>query len=163
MTLHDLQRGLNGFDIEKEIVEAIEFTGNEVANLVRGQMSIGITGEDKKIKNKYTRETEYSITFRPINFPTTWRQHRISKNLQVNFFDFRVTGEFTSQIHVTEVKPESFSIVSASIVKMENLVDMFGVEILKMTVESRNEYIRSSFFPELKYRIENKIGIKFGS
>lgn len=153
MSIFDFQKRINDFDMPQEVVQAIEFTGEEVAHLIRGQMSVGLTGNNRKIKNKYTNSTTYGVI---------WGEYRLGKNLQVEFFDLKVTGEFTSKIEVQSVTPESFVITSPSM-KTPDLVDMFGEAILKMTDESRAEFIRSSFFPELKYRIENKLGVKFGS
>ncbi len=152
MNIYDFQKNINSFDIEAEVVGTIETTGEEIAHLIRGQMSLGKSGNGKDITNRFTHKTDYSVY---------WGEYRMEKGLQVDHFDFRVTGEFTSKIEVISITPESFKVTSRSI-KTDDLEDMFGEEIMNMTDESRSIFIQTSFFPELKYRIENKLGVKFG-
>lgn len=151
MTIFELKDKVNEFDIEAETIATIQFTGNEIANLVRGQMSVGMTGAGKKIKNQFTRRTTYSLW---------WELERRKRGLQVAHFDFRVTGEFQSKIEVINVTIDNFTVTSKSI-KTFDLEMMFGREIMNMTPESRAEYIRTSFYPELQYRIQQKLGLNF--
>lgn len=151
MDLIEFNKSIQAFDIEKEIVESVELAGDEAAQLVRGQLSIGITGEDKKIKNVYTRRTTYSLW---------WELQRRKFGKQVEFFDLRYTGEFTSKIYVTAVTPTSFAISSRSL-KTPDLEAMFTRAILKMTPESRAIWERESFKPELAFRFKTKLGLNY--
>lgn len=151
MNIFDFQKNINAFDIEAEVVNTVETTGHDIARLIKTQLAFGITGENKPIRNKFTRRTSYSLW---------WGEYRTSLGLQTDFFDLKVTGEFTSKIGVFAVTPEDFAIYSTS-VKTYDLEKMFGESILNLTDDSRREYIDTAFFPELKYRIENKLGVKF--
>lgn len=152
MNIFDFQKKLNVFDIETEVVQTVQTTERDIVRLIKTQIAFGMRGDDKPIRNKYTRRTSYSIW---------WGDYRRALGLQTDFFDLKVTGEFTSKIGVFAVTPEEFNIYSRSL-KTLDLVDMFGEKIFNLTIDSRKEYIATSFFPELKHRIESKLNVKFG-
>lgn len=151
MTLHELQRRITGFSIEDEIVHTINATDADIARLIRVQMAFGQKGSGQ-IQNVFTRKYDYSLW---------WGEHRQSLGLQIDFFDFKVTGEFYKSIGVFKVSSVSYDIYARS-PKTSNLVKLFTENIFNLTDESADEYIREYFFPELKRRIENKLGKIFG-
>lgn len=152
MTLHELQRRLDTFNFPEIIVETINATDTAIARLVRTQMAFGFKGKGK-IQNVYTHKYDYSIW---------WGEHRKTLGLQIDFFDFKVTGEFYRSIGVFKVSSTSFDIYARSS-KTSNLVKLFTDNIFNLNDESMQEYINESFFPELQRRIENKLGKVFGS
>ncbi len=152
MTLHELQRRLSDFDIGEEIVNTVNATDNDIARLIRIQMAFGLKGTGK-IQNVFTRKYDYSLT---------WGEYRHTLGLQIDFFDFKVTGEFYKSIGIFKVSESSFDIYARSR-KTTNLVKLFTDNIFNLTDESADEYIVDYFFPELKRRIENKLGKVFGS
>ena len=80
----------------------------------------------------------------------------------IDFFDFKVTGEFYRSIGVFKVSSTNFDIYARSS-KTSNLVKLFTDNIFNLNDESMQEYINESFFPELQRRVENKLGKVFGS
>jgi hypothetical protein len=153
MTLHELQRRLDGFNLPEIIVETINATDTAIARLIRTQMAFGIKGSSGQIQNVFTKKYDYSLW---------WGDHRKTLGLQIDFFDFKVTGEFYRSIGVFKVSSTSFDIYARSS-KTSNLVKLFTDNIFNLTDDSLNEYIQDSFFPELQRRIENKLGKVFGS
>lgn len=152
MTLHELQRRLHAFDIGEQIVDTVNATDSTIAGLIRTQMAFGMKGSGK-IQNVFTRSYDYSLW---------WGDHRKTLGLQIDFFDFKVTGEFYKSIGVFKVTSSSFDIYARSS-KTTNLVKLFTDNIFNLSDESMDEYIKYSFYPELKRRIENKLGLKFGT
>lgn len=151
LTLHELRDRLTSFNIGEEIVNTILSTDKDVAKLIRIQMAFGLKGTGR-IKNVYTKRYDYSVL---------WGDYRKSLNLQIDHFDFKVTGEFWGSIGVFKVTQNGFEIYARS-VKTTNLVKLFTEDIFKMNDESLAEYTQLYFFPELQRRIESKLGLKFG-
>lgn len=152
MNIFDFQKRLNDFDIETEVVNTIYVTDRDIVRLIKTQMAFGQSGNNKPITNRYTHTTHYSVL---------WGEYRKTLGLQTDFYDLKVTGSFTSKIEVFSITPESFSIDSQDI-KTGDITDMFGKAIMNLNDESHTEYKQSSFYPELKRRIESKLGVKFG-
>jgi hypothetical protein len=152
MTLHEFQRRIHDFSIEDEIVNTVNATESTITGLIRTQMAFGLKGAGK-IKNVFTKKYDYSLW---------WGDHRQTLGLQIDFFDFKVTGEFYKSIGVFKVTSTSYEIYARS-VKTRNLVKLFTENIFNLNDDSLDEYIRDSFFPELKRRIEMKLGVGFGA
>jgi hypothetical protein len=147
MTLHEFSRRLSGFNFPETIVETINATDRDIVRLIRTQMAFGLKGSGK-IQNVYTHKYDYSLW---------WGDHRKTLGLQIDFFDFKVTGEFYRSIGVFKVSSTSFDIYARSS-KTSNLVKLFTDNIFNLNDESIQEYINENFFPELRRRIESKLG-----
>lgn len=152
MTLHELQRRLSGLNIGDEIVNTVNATEHDITRLIRTQMAFGFKGSGR-IQNRFTHKYDYSIW---------WGEHRHSLGLQIDFFDFKVTGEFYRSIGVFKITQSSFDIYARS-TKTSNLVKLFTDNIFNLNDESMDEYIRDSFYPELVRRIELHLGKVFGA
>lgn len=145
MTLHEMQRRLNRFDIQKEVGETIEETAESVADFNRKQLFAGI------------RATGTDIT--PAYAPLTILI-KDQKGQPTDRVTLKDTGQFYENIFV-DVNSETFDIDSSD-PKSDALQKKYGNKIFGLTPESRGEYVAYHFFPALKDRITRKLGFKFG-
>lgn len=153
MTLHDLQRRLSGFSLIEEIKQTILTVSDDILELNRQQLAVGLLATDEPIQNLKTGYLDYSIW---------WGRERRKKGLQTEFYDLKFTGNLYEQMNLVSVTDEEFVIYnSADTMKVKNLIYLFGKEIFGLTDESSNEFITDILFPELQYRIEQKLGISF--
>src|SRR5690242_10353599 len=103
MTIFELERRLDKFDIRAEIVEVIYDISPDIEALQRGQLSIGKLASGKPIKNIKTGSETYGVMCGEIRFQA---------GKQIDFFDLRFTGEFYASIKVSDVSAEDFKISS---------------------------------------------------
>lgn len=155
MTLHELDRRLQAFDLEREIVDIIEHAGPLLGDYVRGQLAAGYTAVGE-ITNRFTKRTTYSLW---------WEVERRKAGKQVDHFDLNFTGAFYRSIDVDNVTSEQYEIAAVGYDSQVvfDLTNMFGEEILQMGEENINDFVISYFHPELKRSIQMKVGLKFGS
>jgi hypothetical protein len=147
---------MQGFDIRKEVLEVIQETEPDIIRFNQAQIFAGQlkTGEPiTNLKTGYVQPYAYSVW---------WGEHRMDLGLQVDHYDFKVTGEFFNTMLIANLDINSFDITSfgASENKFDNLKKLFGEEFMGLSQESRAEYVKKNFFPNLKARIETKTGLK---
>lgn len=144
MTLHEMQRKLNRFDIRREVQDVIISTEKDITDLNRRQMFAGIRSSGTEIKPAYA---PYTVLVKD------------QKGQPSDRVTLKDTGDFYDSMFV-DVNSATFDI-DASDPKTDALVKKYGVRIFGLTKESRGEYVNYSFFPELKNRITRKLGFKF--
>lgn len=144
MTLHELQRRLDAFNIRGEVVDIIADTGPEIVKLNQGQLSLGLRADG------YAIEPSYS--------PFTIAEKK-RKGQPYDKVTLKDTGAFWQSIFLGDVSIEKFD-VDASDAKTDTLIKKYGGQILGLSADSKNEeYIPNYFFPELKARVETKLGL----
>lgn len=145
MTLHELDRRLQRFQIRREVIDIFVDTGPEIVKLNQGQLSLGLNAQGNKI------EPEYS--------PFTIEEKK-RKGQPTDRVTLKDTGAFWDSIYLGDVTIQKFS-VDATDEKTDKLIKKYGGQILGLSPESkREEYVPNYFFPELKARIESKLGLK---
>ncbi len=144
MTLHELQRRLNNFDIRQEVVEAIEETAETIADFNRKQLFAGIRSTGTEIKPAYAPVTVLI---------------KDQKGQPTDRVTLKDTGDFYDSIDV-DANSQTYELV-ANDAKADQLMDKYGNRILGLTKESRSEYVNYTLFPALKDRITRKIGFQF--
>lgn len=145
MTLHELQRRCNKFDIRKEVTDVIEVTQDEITALNKKQLFSGIRSTGADIKPAYAPLT---ILIKDQKGQPT---DRVTLRDKEDFYD----GLFV------DVNSETF-VINSSDSKTDALTGKYGEKILGLTDESRGEYVAYTFFPTLRDRITKKLGFKFG-
>lgn len=146
MTLHELQRRLNGFDILEEVQDALIETSGEMIVLNQGQMSLGRRADGSEITPSYS---DLTIELKE------------AKGQETRWVTLRDTGAFWNDMFV-EINAETFSLSSAD-EKAAKLEKKYGKKIFGLTKESRSEeFIPLYFLPALQIRITKKLGFKFG-
>ena len=144
MTLHELQRRLNNFDIRQEVVETIEETADTIADFNRKQLFAGIRSTGSEIKPAYAPVTVLI---------------KDQKGQPTDRVTLKDIGDFYDSIDV-DVNSQTYELVATD-AKADQLMDKYGNRILGLTKESRSEYVNYTFFPALKDRITRKIGFQF--
>lgn len=120
-------------------------TKEDIAELNRGQLFLGKRADGKEINPQYA---DLTIEIKQAKSQPT---DRVTLN---------DTGAFWDSILV-DVGSDTFDI-NATDEKTSKLIKKYGKQILGLSAESKNEeYIPNYFFPELKKRIEKKLGLKF--
>jgi hypothetical protein len=144
MTLHALQRKTKAFDISREVTEVILDTKEDIAELNRGQMFLG----------KRADGTDITPTYADLTIAIKESLGEPSDRVTL-----RDTGAFWDSIEV-DANSETFTI-DATDEKTNKLVKKYGNKIFGLSKESKSEeYIPLYFFPALKNRIEQKLGLK---
>lgn len=147
MTLHSLQRSLQGFDITEVVRETIVETSEAIEELNMGQMFIGRRADGSEILPTYS---DLTIELKE------------QKGQPSDRVTLRDTGAFWKSLTV-DVKSDTFTI-SATDAKTVSLVKKYGERIFGLSKESKSEeYIPLYFFPLLKQKITQRLGLKFGS
>lgn len=132
-------------NIRKEVRDVIIETSEDIAELNRGQLFIGMRADGKEINPKYS---DLTIELKE------------AKGQPTDRVTLRDEGDFWNSIKV-DVKSETFDI-DATDSKTLKLTRKYGKQILGLSKESKSEeYIPNYFFPALKARIERKLGVKF--
>lgn len=145
MTLHELGRRLNAFSIREEVIEIFVDTGPEIVKLNQGQLSLGLRADGYEIEPSYS--------------PFTIAEKK-RKGQPYDKVTLKDTGAFWQSIYLGDVSIEKFN-VDASDEKTDKLIKKYGGQILGLSTDSKNEeYIPNYFFPELKARVEGKLGLK---
>lgn len=146
MTLHELQRRLNGFDIRDELKDAVIETAGDIITLQQGQFSLGKRSDGTEITPSYS---DYTIELKE------------EKGQETRWVTLRDTGSFWDLTFV-DVGDNWYEISSADS-KTAKLEKKYGKKIFGLTKESRSEeYIPLSLLPALQERITSKLGFKFG-
>ncbi len=144
MTLHELQRRLNGFDIRQEVVVTIEETAETIADFNRKQLFAGLRSTGTEIKPSYA---PYTILVKD------------QKGQPTDRVTLKDSGSFYDGIEV-DVNSETYNL-SSSDEKTDELMKKYGDRIFGLTKESRGEYVAFTFFPALREKITKKLGFKF--
>lgn len=145
MTLHELQRRLDRFDIRREVRKTIDQTADSVADFNRKQLFAGIRASGTDITPAYAPLTVLI---------------KDQKGQPTDRVTLKDAGQFYENIFV-DVNSDTFEIDSND-PKSDSLKKKYGNRIFGLTPESRGEYVVYHFFPELKRRITGKLGLKFG-
>lgn len=145
MTLHEMQRRLDRFEILQEVRETIEETAETIADFNRKQLFAGIRSTGKEIKPDYA---PYTILIKD------------QKGQPTDRVTLKDEGDFYEGIFVSSGS-ETFDIYSSD-EKTEALIGKYGEKILGLTKENKSEYAVYTFFPALRERITKKLGFKFG-
>jgi hypothetical protein len=143
--MHELQRRLDRFNIHQEVRWAIEETAESVADFNRKQLFSGMRATGTEIKPAYAPLTVLI---------------KDQKGQPTDRVTLKDTGQFYENIFV-DVNSETFEIDSND-PKSDALQKKYGNRIFGLTPENRGEYVVYHFFPVLKGRITNKLGLKFG-
>lgn len=144
MTLHEMARRLDRFDILREVQQVITITGEDIAEFNRRQMFSGVRSTGTEIKPDYAPLT------------VLIKDQKGQPSDRVTLKD---TGQFYDNIFV-DVNSDTFEIDSND-AKSEALKKKYGNRIFGLTPESRGEYVQYHFFPALRDSITKKLGFKF--
>lgn len=146
MTLHELGRRLNGFDIHEEVQQAVIETSGDMIVLNQGQMSLGKRADGTEITPTYS---DLTIMLKD------------EKGQESRWVTLKDTGSFWSDMFV-DVSNNSYELGSAD-AKAASLEKKYGKKIFGLSKESRREeYIPIYLLPALQTRITKKLGLKFG-
>lgn len=146
MTLHELGRRLNGFDIHEEVQQAVIETSGDMIVLNQGQMSLGKRADGTEITPTYS---DLTIMLKD------------EKGQESRWVTLKDTGSFWSDMFV-DVGNNSYELGSAD-AKSASLEKKYGKKIFGLTKESkREEYIPIYLLPALQTRITKRLGLKFG-
>lgn len=162
MTLHELQRRLKGFDLATEVAASVEETSEAMLNLNRQQLLRGLDSEGHYLSPKYS-EDPYFKSKESAERYAKWKKaiepEKTDRPIDVpNLF---ITGVFHREIRVDVNSSEYKFSDSASFAG--GVIGKFGDVIFGLTAESkRDTYIPEYLLPIVKYRIERKLGFKFG-
>lgn len=144
MTLWELGRRLDKFDISREVRESIIATSPYIIKLNQGQMFIGRRADGTEILPTYKDSTI---------------EIKKEKGQPYDRVTLKDKGDFWADISVL-VGNDSF-IIDDTNVKTQSLLKKYGDKVLGLSAASKSEeYIPLYFFPELKGRIEGKLGLK---
>lgn len=146
MTLHELGRRLNGFDIHEEVQQAVIETSGDMIVLNQGQMSLGKRADGTEITPTYS---DLTIMLKD------------EKGQESRWVTLKDTGAFWSDMFV-DVGNNSYELGSAD-AKAASLEKKYGKKIFGLSKESkREEYIPIYLLPALQTRITKRLGLKFG-
>lgn len=146
MTLHELDRRLKGFELQREVQEAIIETSSDMIVLNQGQMSLGKRSDGTEITPTYS---DLTIMLKD------------EKGQESRWVTLKDKGDFWGDMFV-DVGNNSYEMgsVDAKAAKMEL---KYGKKIFGLTKESRREeYIPLYLLPAVQSRITRKLGFKFG-
>jgi hypothetical protein len=146
LTLHQLQRNIKGFDLKSEVRSVLVATDNEITEANRDQLWEGKNSDGTLISPAYSDLT-ISMKF--------------AKGQPGDRVTLRDTGAFYESFKV-DVKNDTFEILATDS-KAGLLMKKYGKMILGLSIDSLNEYIKTTFWPTLRNRITSKTGLKFGS
>lgn len=144
MTLHEMQRRCNRFDIRKEVTDVIESTQDGITALNKKQLFSGIRSTGTDIKPAYA---PYTVLIKD------------QKGQPTDRVTLKDTGSFYDNFFV-DVNSETFTINSSD-PKTEVLIGKYGEKIMGLTSDSRGEYVAYTFFPTLRERVTKNLGFKF--
>jgi hypothetical protein len=84
-----------------------------------------------------------------------YKRYRISKGLQVDHVDLRLTGKFQSTLEIV-TESDQFKIV-AHVDYADKLAKQFGPEILGLQEKYLSEFVNNYLVPEIRKMIQNKL------
>ena len=134
-----------------EVRKLIELHKAMIIQANKDQMSKGLMPTGEAIKNNYTGTDSYSVM---------WGKQRLSKGLQIAFYDLKYTGQFHANIDVLQIAKENelkaiMGVKPSQQKKHEAIFKMFGEVIgFPDTTEKELEKIIDS---ELTKVIEQKL------
>jgi len=144
MTLHEMQRRLDKFEILQEVRLTIEETAETIADFNRKQLFAGKRSTGTDIKPEYAA---FTILIKD------------QKGQPTDRVTLKDTGEFYEDIEV-DVNSETFELISTN-EKTEDLKAKYGQRILGLSDNNKSEYVEFTFFPALRARVTKKLGFKF--
>lgn len=146
MTLHSLQRNLKGFELIREVQEAVTETSSDMIVLNQGQMSLGKRSDGTEITPTYS---DLTIMLKD------------EKGQESKWVTLKDKGDFWSDMFV-DVGNNSYEMGSAD-AKTAKLEKKYGKKVFGLTKESKSEeYIPIYLLPAIQNRITKKLGFKFG-
>lgn len=146
MTLHEMQRRLKGFELIREVQEAIIETSTDMIVLNQGQMSLGKRADGTEITPTYS---DLTIMLKD------------EKGQESRWVTLKDKGDFWGDMFV-DVGNNSYEMGSAD-AKAASLEKKYGKRIFGLTKESKSEeYIPLYLLPAVQIRITKRLGFKFG-
>lgn len=144
MNLFRLNQGLQQFHIWDEVVQSVQNTRDSIAEMVRGQLFLGKKPDGNEMP-------PYSPWYADIKSKLSGIAGITDRRT------LYLTGNFWKSIEV-DVDTEKFVLKSTDS-KADKIHKREG-DVLGMTTDSKEEYVRNYFFPELKERIYHGTGIQ---
>ena len=139
-------------DIESSVYRVLKETINEndyiiIDMITQDQLfEQGIDGTGNKIKNQITGELGYR------RFTI---QVKISKNQPIDRITLKDTGSFYDSINVVGTDDEL--VVSSNIGITPDVIEKYGIDVLRPTRENLEEFINEYYLPNIKEYVNNKI------
>lgn len=107
------------------------------------------TNKQMNIKGETSKNDQIGV------YRERYKRYRISKGLQVNHVDLRLTGKFQSTLEVL-TENDQFRIV-AHVDYADKLVKQFGPDILGLQEQYLKEFVNNYLIPEIRKMVNNKI------
>lgn len=147
MDLHELQKKLKSFDVQKEVVASIVDTQEEIVRLNQGQLFLGLRADG-------TRMDDYAPFYADFKSKLA---HPIASI--VDRRTLFLTGEWWRNIKV-DVGTNEFKLTNSDS-KTAEIIAREGEQVLGLSKENKDqEYIPNYFAPTLAKRIESATGLK---
>lgn len=160
MTLHELQRRLNNFDLVNILSECVDETGDELIELNREQLLHGRDKHGDYLSPKYS-EDPYFKTPESAKRYAQWKasiEPKRDKPFDVpNLF---ITGRYHRSIDIT-VGPTTYDITSSD-PNASSIESKFSEDVYGLGGEFREMYIEDQLFERLKSKVTKRLGFKFG-
>ena len=146
-TVLDMIDNLNGLDIHKEAIAAIEKTAGKMADLNREQLSAGYDSRGHKLSPHYSSR-KYATMKNAMNpEPGMWHPDLILTGAFVDSFKVNVAG---NDIEFEATDPKS-----------DDLLERYGDDVLGLFDTEQEYYNERIFFPEFAGAIAEATGLKF--
>lgn len=84
-----------------------------------------------------------------------YKRYRISKGLQVDSVDLRLTGKFQSTLEI--ITEENLFRIRANVDYADDLYEMYGPYILGLQEKYLSEFVNNYLIPEIRKMVSNKL------
>lgn len=146
MTLYELEAKVSSFKIREELRLAIQDTAEDIAELNRGQLFLGLRSDGSSMDDYSAYYADFKTKLsHPIASITDRRTLYLS-------------GQWWRSIRV-DVGSETYEITNDDS-KTADILAREGEDVLGLSTDSKSEYVINYLQPALGRRIENAIGLQ---
>lgn len=159
MTVHELQRRLNRFQLLSELADSVKETQNVIVDYNREQLLMGVDSGGNYLSPKYSEDPYFKSPESAKRYAEWKSRIEPKRDKPFDVPNLFITGRFHSGIDINVSKTEID--VFSHDANAGSIEAKFSTSIYGMNDETKREYIPKFLFPALKSRIEKQLGLKF--
>jgi hypothetical protein len=148
-TIDDLYQAVDRIRLRDELPELIRQTGTEIALKVEAQLQKGEQSTGEKIKPEYGSPIYAS------------KKYNLNPLAGYGTPDLKLTGEYYKGIGVAIISDTEYAIESDVPYANNNSLSKYGDNVLRLSEQSKEEYIEETLALKIQAYITEKTGLTF--
>ena len=159
MTLHELKRRLDRFDMVQTVSECVDETSDTMVDLNREQLLHGLDNEGNYLSPKYSEDPYFKSPESAKRYAEWKARIEPKRDKPFDVPNLFITGRYHASIDA-HVGPETFDITSSD--PNAGSIERKFKKVYGLSAEYKSIYIDDHLFGRLKNKVTQRLGFKFG-